>query len=296
MKQTKAILCVIFAGVLFATSVLFVNALTPRGFSSLEITAARGVSASLFMIVLVLFKNRRLFKTKLTDLLLYMIAGLATFGTSSAYFVAMQASSASTAVMLLYTAPVLVMICSVAFLGEKLTATKAVAVVCMLLGCGLVSGIIGGIKFSWFGIGMGLLSGISYAAYNVITKIEMRRHCDPLTASMYTYLFMTVIALCFINPVRTVSVAFSDPLSVVLLFSCGFVTCAMSYLFLTLGLKDLPAGTASTLCVVEPICATLFSVAFLGETLSWVSVGGIVLVVAAICLLSRNEMNKTDDR
>ncbi len=292
MKKTKAILCVIFAGILFATSVLFVHVLAPRGFSSLEITAARGVSAALFMVLFVLFKDWRLFRVKPTELLLYMLAGLSTFGTSAAYFISIQASSASTAVMLLYTAPVLVMICSVAFLGEKLTVGKVIAVLCMLLGCGLVSGIIGGAKFSLFGVGMGLLSGISYAAYNVITKIEMRRSCDPLTASMYSYLFMMVISLFFIDPIRTVSVAVVDPLSVVLLFGCGFVTCAMSYLFLTFGLKDLPAGTASTLCVVEPICATLFSVAFLGETLSWISAIGIVLVVAAICLLSRTEASE----
>ncbi len=292
MKKTRAMLCVIFAGILFATSVLFVHVLTPRGFSSLEITAARGVSATLFMIVFVFFKDRRLFRVKPIDLLLYLFAGLGMFGTSAAYFVSIQASGVSTAVMLLYTAPVLVMICSVAFMGEKLTVLKGVAVVCMLVGCGLVSGVIGGINFNPLGIGMGLLSGISYAAYNVITKIEMRRSCDPLTASIYAYLFMTVISLFFIDPVRTVTVAFADPLTAVLLFSCGFVTCAMSYLFLTFGLKDLPAGTASTLCVVEPVVATIFGVAFLGETLSAVSIGGIVLVIAAICLLSRGERSE----
>ncbi len=289
MGKTRAMLCVIFAGILFAASVLFVHVLTPMGFSSLEITTARGVSAALFMVVFVFCKDRRLFRAKPIDLLLYFLAGLGMFGTSAAYFVSMQVSSVSTAVMLLYTAPILVMICSVAFLGEKLTVMKGIAVVCMLVGCGLVSGIIGGMKFNLLGIGMGLLSGVSYAAYNVIAKIEMRRSCDPLTASMYSYLFMTVILLCFIDPLRTVSVAFAEPLSAVLLFSCGFVTCAMAYLFLTMGLKHLPAGTASTLCVVEPIVATIFGVIFWGEKLSATALCGIVLVIAAIWLLSRDE-------
>ncbi len=289
MGKAKAMFCVIFAGILFATSVLFVHVLTPMGFSSLEITAARGVSATLFMVVFLFFKDRRLFRTKPIDLLLYFFAGLSMFGTSAAYFVSMQVSSVSTAVMLLYTSPIFVMICSVAFMGEKLTVPKGIAVCCMLVGCGLVSGIVGGMNFNLFGVGMGLLAGISYAAYNILAKIEMRRSCDPLTASTYSYLFMTIISLFFIDPLRTVSVAFADPLSALVLFGCGLVTCAMSYLFLTMGLKRLPAGTASTLCVIEPIVATMFGVAFLGETLSAISVCGIVLVIAAIWLLSRSE-------
>ena len=37
-------------------------------------------------------------------------------------------------------------------MGEKITAIKAISVIFMFIGCGLVSGIIGGLKFSISGI------------------------------------------------------------------------------------------------------------------------------------------------
>ena len=54
-------------------------------------------------------------------------------------------------------------------------------------------------------------------------------------------------------------------------------------------MRDLPAGTASALSIVEPMAATVFSVVLFHEAMSVASVIGIVLILLAVFLLSRDE-------
>ena len=68
-------------------------------------------------------------KIKIKELLLFAIGGVAIYGTAAFYFSAIEASSASTAVVLMYTAPVIVMVFSVAFLGERFNVAKLISVV-----------------------------------------------------------------------------------------------------------------------------------------------------------------------
>ena len=54
-------------------------------------------------------------------------------------------------------------------------------------------------------------------------------------------------------------------------------------------MRDLPAGTASALGIVEPMAATIFSVIFLDESLGWISVIGILLILCAVFALGKSE-------
>jgi drug/metabolite transporter (DMT)-like permease len=50
-------------------------------------------------------------------------------------------------------------------------------------------------------------------------------------------------------------------------------------------MKDLSAGTASALGIIEPVAATIFSIVFFHQKPDIFSIGGIVLVLAAVVLL-----------
>ena len=167
----KAFLFIVFAGILWGTSGIFVHYLAPFGFSALQMTAMRGVVSAISMSIYACLKDRALFRVSGKHLLLFAMSGIAMYVTASSYYASMQLTSISTAVVLMYSAPIFIMAYSVAFLGEKLTKLKAICVICMLVGCCLVSGIIGGLRFHFGGILLGLLAGISYSAYNIFTKI-----------------------------------------------------------------------------------------------------------------------------
>ncbi len=288
MKRIS-IFYIILAGIFWGTSGIFVHYLAPMGLSSLQMTSVRGVVSAAVMSGYVFIHDRSVFKAKLRDVFSFACSGAAMYLTAACYYGAIQASSVSTAVVLMYTAPIIVMIYSVLFMDEKLTVIKGISVASMVVGCGLVSGIVGGLKFSVMGILLGFLAGIFYSAYNILTKMQMRKKCNPVTASMYCFIFMALISMVVSNPVATVSVAVEKPIAALLMLGCGVCTCVLPYFLYTLALKNLPVGTAASLGIVEPLSATLFSVAFLGEKLDIYSVLGIIFIIGAVFLLSREE-------
>lgn len=294
MKK-KAFIYIILAGILWGTSGIFVKFLSPYGITPFQMTAVRGTVSSVCMLVFALIKDRSLLKIKPTDIIFFALIGLSLFGTGGCYYTSMQMTSVSTAVILMYTAPVYVMIFSVLFLGERFSKLKLVSIGCMLAGCCLVSGIIGGLKFNATGILIGVLSGISYAAYNILTKIAMRRGFPAVTATLYSFIFMSVIALSVSSPIGIVHAATEHPIPLIpMLIALGIVTYVLPYLFYTISMKSLPVGTVSALGIVEPMAATVFSVILFKEKLDIFSASGIILILAAVFLLAKAE-NSTEE-
>ncbi len=288
--KSKAFIFIVLAGILWGTSGIFFAILSPFGFSPLQMTAMRGVVSAIIMSIYTFFANRKLFKVGIKELIMFICSGFSVFLTASTYFAAIKAASVSAAVILMYTAPIFVMSFSVAFLGEKLTLLKGGSVVLVIIGCALVSGVAGGIKLSLSGLLLGLAAGVSYSAYNIFTKISMLRGYNSTTSTVYCFIFMGIASLPFCSPVSFAENTLRAPLvTIPLIIGIGVFTCVLPYFFYTLALRDIPAGTASSLSIIEPMSATLFSVVFLNENLSFYAAIGILLILIAVFLLSKSE-------
>lgn len=295
MKK-KALLYIVIACVFWGSSCIFVNALAPFGITTVQMVSMRALVAALGMMGYALLFNRKLFKVSLKEIILFAGSGLGVFGTASFYFYSMQISSVSMAVVLMYTAPVFVMIYSVLFFRERLTKMKFVSVIGMLVGCCFVSGLVGGVEMNTLGVITGLASGIAYSAYNIFTKIQMRNRSNPVSASMYCFIFMSIAALCAADLPSLVTTTAQNPAVIIPLFvGLGVCVCLLPYFLYTLALKELPAGTASSLGILEPMAATIFSVVLFGEKLSFYSIFGIVLILGSVVLLSRSDAHGVAD-
>jgi len=289
MKKT-AFIYIIIAGILWGTSGIFSSVLSPYGFTPFHLTAIRGTVSLVGIFIYILIKDRKLFKAKPTELLLYLGSGISLFITASSYYSCMRATSISTAVVLMYMAPVIVMVISVIFLDESFNKFKLISVFLMLIGCALVSGIIGGLKFNVTGILLGVLSAVAYSAYNILAKIEMQKNASPISATFYCFLVITVISMAVSKPLDIVYITAEKPLVILpLLIGLGVCTFIIPYILYTIALKYLPAGTASALSIVEPMAATVFSVVIFREQLSVPSAIGIIMIILAVFLLSRTE-------
>ena len=289
MKK-KAFVYIVLAGLLWGTSGIFVHFLAPYGFSSLQMTFVRALTSFLCLGGFALIRDRSAFRVSPLQLLLCAGVGACIFLTASCYFTSMQMTSVSTAVVLMYTAPVYVTVVSALFMGERFSRLKLVAVVCIMIGCVLVSGVVTGLKFDLTGILIGVLSGIAYAAYNLLTKVALSRGCKPVTTTVYSFAAMTLIAALVCNPQQIPVYAAAAPaVTVPLLVSMGICTCVMPYLLYTLSMKELSAGTASALGIIEPMAATVYSVVLFREKLDIFSGVGIVLILVSVFLLGKVE-------
>lgn len=272
----------------WGTSGIFSTLLAECGLTGLQNSAVRGTVSLLFLLFYVLIFDRSAFRIRLWELALFFGIGIALFGSGTAYFYAIPRTSNATAVVLMYTAPVIVSVVSVLFLGERFSRLKLISVAVMLLGCLFVSGVIGDLKIDLIGILLGLLSGVSYAAYNILTKIAMKRGSSAISATLYGVAFMTVLALSFSKPGEIFKVAEGRPFPTVpLMLGIGLVTFVAPYLLYTFAMKTLPAGTACALSIVEPMAATVFSMLIFHEIPSLLSALGIVLILLAVFLLGK---------
>lgn len=289
-QKRRAVILILIAGVLWGTSGIFVNFLSPIGFTSIQLTAVRATVSSVFIIAFMLAKSRKSFSAKPGELLLFLALAVTLFFSCFLYYTAMVMTSVCTAVILLDMYPVYVTLFSAILFREKMTVTKVVCIAVMIVGGGFVSGIIGGLKFDALGLIIGALSGVSYASYVLLVKFYNGRGVSSSSANLYSFLFMALIALSICEPISLFTVM-TDNLAIALPLFIGLGVCTFVVPFVlnAKALKVLPAGTASALCVMEPFSASLFSVLLFHEPLDFGKILGAVLILSAVVVLGISE-------
>ena len=142
--KTKAYLYIISAAVCWGLIGLFVRTLAAQGFSSMQIVALRSLAAAICVTLPLLQSGSAALRIRLRDLWLFVGTGICSLVFFNyCYFNAMQQTSLAVAALLLYTAPVFVMLMSLLCFGEAFTRTKALALLLTFSGCACVTGVFG---------------------------------------------------------------------------------------------------------------------------------------------------------
>ena len=286
-KSVLGDILIIIAGLFWGSMGIFVRHLNDLGFTSIQVACLRLTVAGVIFSLILLIKDPKGFQIKPKDIPLFLALGIVSIlFFTCCYFTAIRLMTMSTAAILLYTSPIWVMILAIIFLKEKITLQKIVALILAFIGCVLVSGFGG--KISVIGILVGLGSGLGYGLYSIFGTFALRKY-SPFTVTTYTFLIAGLGSIFVANPVDLadkISKTNSIPglLGFVLLTSV--VTAVIPFLLYTLGLNKTTAGKAAVLATVEPAAATLFGFFVMGETIGPVAICGIVLVFAAIIVLS----------
>lgn len=286
MKK-KQLLPAVFAGIAWSTTGLFVTGLIACGFDTVTIASGRCIFGALSAFLFVLLTNRRALKITLPQLAISLLGGASFFTMAFAYYQSIHYSTASIAASLLYTEPAMIMLVSVLFFGERLTWKKLVALPLLVVGCGLVSGFVGGGSISAAGIIYGLLSAVFYTLYSVCSRLSGKLREAPTTFTVYCFLGAAITSLFFASPVETVRQLVASPwYTVWLLIGFGVVTGSFAGFAYTLAMQELPASVAAAIATLEPLLSAVWSVLFLHEQLT-VSLGiGVVLILGSVLLVN----------
>ncbi len=293
MRNNKTILysmLIIIAGIFWGVMGVFVRKLTECGFTSLQVTTIRFSVGVACLAIFMLIYDKTLFKISLKGFLICVAIGVfSCILMSTLYFISIEETSLSVAAILLYTAPVWVVLASVLLYGEKFTGRICIALILAFLGCVFVSGF-SAKSVSVLGVLCGLGSGLAYALYSIIGKYALKV-CSPYTMTFYSFLVGTVcsIFICDIGELAgIVYTEFSISLLLIML-GTGVVTMFVPFLLYTIGLSKLPAGKASIMATVEPMMATVSGMIFFKEIPSILGFLGIVLILTAVILLNLKE-------
>ena len=248
-----------------------------------------------FTVVFGLF-HRQVFRIQLKHLPIFLCSGLISIlALSLVYFQCQTMCSLSVAAVLLDLAPSFVVLFSALLWKTPLTARKLIALVVSLLGCIMVSGVLGGnMTASWAGIGLGVLSGLTYASYTVFAHYGLA-HYESYTMIYWTFLVAGLGSIFFAD-FKTLPLAFSSPRGVLGCFCVVVISTALPYLYYTKGLEGVESGRASIITNIEPVMETLVGVFVFKEALTVWTVLGVACVFGCVILLAREGGNKTAEK
>jgi len=279
---------ILLAGILWGVIGLFTRQLNGAGLASMDIVALRAsVTASVTGLIL-LFRNRRAFRIRLKDLWIFAGTGIGSIVFfNTCYFKTVEEASLSVAAVLLYTAPVFVMLISAAVFREKLTVRKIAAALLTVAGCALVTGETGSGGISFMTLLTGLGAGLGYALYSIFGRFAIERAYSSMTITFYTFLVAAVFSLICVRPARLFSTAFSTlPLAAVSI-GLGVICTVCPFVLYTVGLTHVENSVASVIASVEPVTATIAGAVVYGEKLTVTGIIGIVVVAAAMVLAEK---------
>ncbi len=286
---------ILVAACLWATLGLFYRALVEHNGLSRQVVVAfrAGVAAVALASGLGLYRRvaLRIRRADLPFFLVFGIVGVALFYLS--YIAAITAGSVALAAVLLYTAPIWIVIWAVVHDGEKIGGARLAALLLAVLGCALVAQAYdpGQLKLNAPAMIYGLLSGISYAAYSLWSAEGTRRGYDAWTVVLYS-LGIGAITLFAIAPVGDTLKAVRTPAAWPLLLGVGLVPSLLAPICFTLGLQHVRTSNASILATVEPVAAAVLAWAFLSETLALPQIGGGGCVLLAVLILVRSKVRR----
>ena len=279
---------IILAGIFWGSMGIFVRRLGTYGFSPIQIVCIRVVLAAVVFCVIQLVKDPKGFRISPRDIPLFLGLGLGSIlFFTVCYFTAISMMTLSTAAILLYTSPIWIMLMSLLFFHEKLTAQKILALVLAFGGCVLVSGISGG-GLTLVGLLIGLGSGLGYGLYSILGTVALRRY-SPFTVTTWTFIIAGVGSILISHTADIVAkfaAAPSLPGRLGLSLLTALVTAVIPFLAYTLGLRHVEASKAGILATVEPMVATLIGIFVFSEPLTLMSGLGVLLILTAVVILN----------
>lgn len=256
----------------------------------MQVVSIRVLFSALVLIFYLLIKNRKLLKINFKDIPLFIGTGVGSIiFFNYCYFEAIEIiGGASIPALLLYTAPIFVMILSVIFFKEKITKKKLISLIMTFLGLILVTGAFSSSdKISIFALLLGLGSGLGYALYSIFGKFLVDKY-SAITITTYTFVIATIFSVPFSGVIQNFNLLISSK-GILSALALAIISTVLPFLLYTKGLSGMETSKASILATVEPFVATIVGVVFFRETMTLYKIIGMLLVLLAIIILNMNK-------
>lgn len=287
---------IIMAGCLWGIISIFINILNATGFDSIQCVALRTVFTALILLVYLLVTGRSKLKIRVRDIPFFIGSGLFSIVLFNyCYFESIELIGGSAVpALLLYTAPIFVMIMSAIFFRERITGKKIAALILTFAGLGFVTGAFtGGSVISMKALILGLGSGFGYALYSIFGKFLVDKY-DALTITFYTFLVAAAGAVPMSGVCGQMGLL-SEPKTLLAAVGLALISTVLPFLLYTKGLAHVEAGRASVLATVEPFVAAVVGALFFREQFTVSKIVGMALIIGAIVYLNMGKPAEIED-
>ncbi|NUR87893.1 MAG: EamA family transporter, partial [Nonomuraea sp.] len=137
------------------------------------------------------------------------------------------------------------------------------------------------------GVLLALLGGLLYAFYAVTAARAIDRGAESgaVMGVLFGGAALVMLPILLWRGVGWLA----DPRALLAVLYLGLASTALAYLLYGRGLRTTPVATAATLALAEPAVAALLGVFVLGEHLTPVSIGGLILLAISLAAVSMPE-------
>lgn len=181
------------------------------------------------------------------------------------------------------SAPIITGLLEWIFMKKRPSRAWGLATVLAVIGCMLLLLTGEEMNVRLLGIMYALGAGLSFAVYTLMSKQLLEVHePEAVMGVIFTLgaIFLLPVFIMFpVSPLFSVS-------GILIALYLGLFTTALAYLLFSKGLLGVPASTAITLSLAEPLTATMLGVIVVGETLTITAWFGVLLLFIGLGILS----------
>ena len=299
MRKFTGELLVISSAFFFASTGVLAKLIIAGGISPVRLTQIRTTGVFIALLLFVLITNRqalRVTRKELPNLLMMGLFGIA--GVQAFYFFAVTRMPVSITLVIEFTAPIWIAIFIRFFRHQVVKPMMWWGIGTALAGLLLVTEIWSGLKLDGIGVIAAFIDAIFLAYYFVRLEATVKIR-DGLSLLVYVFGF-AALALAIVQPLWSFPTEiFTAQLSleelspgnyivgwqlIGILIVFGSIT---PYLFITYGVKQIPASQASVIAMLEPVIAGGIAWIVLSEALTPLQILGGATVLVGIYLTER---------
>lgn len=239
------------------------------------------------LIIYILIKDKKLLIIKISDLKYFLGTGILSIVCFNfCYFECItEVGGAAVPALLLYTAPIFVMLLSFFLFKEKITVQKVISLIITIIGLGFVTGAFtnsGNLGFKAILLGLG--SGFCYALYSIFGKLVVDKY-NAITITAYTFIIAAIATVPFCGVIPKIENLINFQ-GIIAATGLALISTVFAFLSYTKGLSKIEAGKASILATIEPFVAAIVGVFLFHEEFTIDKILGMLLIVFAIILLN----------
>ena len=245
--------------------------------SSYEIVLLRTLIGSLLLIAIFFLTREKLtFYRHKKQFACLALSGVAMGASWVFLYEAYSQIGVSLASLTYYCGPVIVMMLSPILFKEKLTKTKIISFVAVLIGIFLVNGTAFNNDKNMWGVFCGLMSALCYSFMVIFNK--KAKSITGLENSMLQLFisFITVAIFVLIKQGYNIQIPQSSIIPILIL---GLINTGIGCYFYFSSIGRLPVQTVAICGYLEPLSAVVFSVLFLKEIMLPIQIIGAILII-----------------
>ena len=295
MSHKKAgYLYALLASLFFASIAILGKQVIQSGVNSIELMLWQYLFTLMMLAAYLLIRQPQSLKVSKDELKRLALLGLiGSASTNLFFYLALNYLSAGMSSMLLFTNPIFITLYFWLSRSKEISRMNWISMLMAFIGCLLVLDLFSGTgAIAPIGIGLGLLSGLCYAFYNVFADLKLKE-LDPNVINLYGSGFAIILPI-------SLFILQGQPLRVLTLHQYGLIWLLagaagiLPIFFIFKAIRLIGSEKASVIATMELPLTVLMAAVFLKESMNVPQIMGIVLISAAGLLLHRSDHKRSE--